>query len=345
MRKQKTLLFAGGLIVLSSAPHVIADDFNTSFQLRTDANIQGCTFDRTRATPKRTHGQTLEGRFAINCDSDRGYRIVTHLSPLAKIRTEAGSEYNVKLYLRKNAPACIEGAKHPDAIDFHSGARNVEIDITRGVTDWNYCLQSRRVGERLTFSDPWPVQGQLDIDLIDPDRGHWLPQSASMISLPFPNNVSTLSPDMEQLLDAVLTNIGGPNNVNIQIHAHASEVGDAAYNHDLSIMRLKHVREWLHEQGAVPRTSIWGQAWGESRPYAIKTVEDEEAQNRRVDVVFYPLNGTAVNDTAVQLEASDLEQSINSTEYDKEVVPQESIEVNAHEPVPQFEEELSDPVG
>lgn len=309
---------------------------NTTLQLRTDSNIQGCTFDRTRAFPERTHGETLEGSFSINCNNARPYRLATHLSPLATLRTEQGSSYRVRLFVRNGAPACEGGKKHPDAIAFHSGTRDMSIETSSGVTNWNYCLQADKRGGDLDISDGWPIQGQLDVDLIDPNRGHWLPQSASMISLPFPNNVSELSDDMILLMDTLLANIGGPKNVHIQIHAHASSVGDADYNHDLSIMRLKHVREWLQQEGQVPRSSIWGQAWGESRPFAVKTIEDEHVQNRRVDIVFLPSEDADVQD----LPKAEIQEEVRPDIESETERSGEGVVVEPHPPVPNFEEEL-----
>jgi outer membrane protein OmpA-like peptidoglycan-associated protein len=245
------------------------------------------------------------------------------------------------MYLRSEGAACQDGNKHPESVDFHSGTRDMTITASAGVTQWSYCLQITKKGSQVSMDDLWPVQGQLDLDLIDPDRGHWLPQAASMISLPFPNNVSILSSDMKQLMDAVLTNIGGPNNVQIQIHAHASEIGDPEYNHDLSIMRLKHVREWLQEEGAVPRSAIWGQAWGESRPFAIKTIEDEESQNRRVDVVFFPIDDSDVKkDSKTPVSTPVFPKKDSSAPASKS---ESGVEVIPHEPPAVFDEQVVDP--
>jgi outer membrane protein OmpA-like peptidoglycan-associated protein len=91
-----------------------------------------------------------------------------------------------------------------------------------------------------------------------------------------------------------LINVGGAENVHIQIHAHASELGAQEYNQGLSLMRLKSVRTWLTTQGDVAPGNIFGQAWGEDKPYAIRTADNEASQNRRVDVVFLPISQAAI---------------------------------------------------
>lgn len=262
----------------------------TNVQLRTDVSVPYCTFDRSRATSKRMDALTAVGDFSIQCrPGSKAFRLTTELSPFANITLEDNTKYNVKWFVNQGKPACEDGFVVPGAISLHSGNRAIDLTDSKSKRDWQYCVKLEpKLDSTITTETPWPLQGELSIILVDAEKGFLLPSDASRIHVRFNNNSSHMSEGMQRVLDNLLMNLGDPTQYHVQLHAHASMLGDAEYNHDLSIMRLKRIREYLMEKYNVNLLDTWGQAWGESRPMALNTIEDEATQNRRVDVIFIP---------------------------------------------------------
>ena len=135
----------------------------------------------------------------------------------------------VKWYIKKNGQACDGNSLMPGAVLLHSGSRDGRLIGETGVQNWFYCLKLESAnGEGLKDDEIWPLYGNLSITAVDAKKGEWLPEGASVISIPFSHNDSTLSEGGKSLLRNVLNNVGGPSKIHVQIHAHASEVGKNA---------------------------------------------------------------------------------------------------------------------
>lgn len=75
---------------------------------------------------------------------------------------------------------------------------------------------------------------------------------------------------------------GGLKSATLQVRGHTDNVGNAAYNRELSERRANAVRDYLQQQGvAAQRLHITG--FGEDKPIASNATETGRAQNRRVE--------------------------------------------------------------
>jgi outer membrane protein OmpA-like peptidoglycan-associated protein len=285
MHLKHTIVKFGFIMALLASKNVIAE---TPVSLRVDASLPYCTFDKTYDTPQRIAKNTLRGSFNVQCqDQARPFRLASTLSPFAHIDLNDNSAYTVEMYVREGGWACAGDVIHKDATALHSGNRSVRLIGLQEDKKWSYCVQlTPTKGD--SVPEMWPLQGELAITLMDAQKGWLLPENASRINVRFEHNSSALGNDIQVLLDTLLSNIIKPNDYHVQLHAHTSTVGDAQYNHELSIMRLMRVRNYIVKKSGIPKKNTWGQAWGETRPAALNTIENEETQNRRVDIILLP---------------------------------------------------------
>ncbi|MEG3764968.1 OmpA family protein [Alteromonas sp. 14N.309.X.WAT.G.H12] len=271
------------LMILSLASNAYAGDSVEAnrIQLGLEPSVQGCTFDRTAVLTHRTGPDQISGEMTVNCEPNaRPYRLKSSLSPFANISLNDGRSYAVKMYLSSEC----------DGAPLHSAERG-ETAVGEGrQTRWDICvkLMPLRDAPKYRLDELWPLQGGVDVYLTDARTEETLPANASIMSVYFNHNSSHLDAEAKQLMDNVVGSIKDISHFHIQLHAHTSLIGDANYNHDLSIMRLKRVREYLILNHNVDKKDTWGQAWGENRPKAIKIYGDEATENRRVDIVFIP---------------------------------------------------------
>jgi outer membrane protein OmpA-like peptidoglycan-associated protein len=278
------LILSAAIVFQASASAV------TPIHLRVDASVPLCTFDRTKAESLQVTPKTITGSFAIQCRPDASpYRMQTTLSPLASVTLLNATRHTVKWFVRHGAPACNGDIIHPESVPLHSGNISAELVGSEEKRVWSYCVQVEPVSSEIDVPiDAWPLQGELPLTLVDAKAGWVLPTGASRVMVRFENNHSKLSSNTKQIIDTLLMNMGTPESYQVHLHAHTSLVGDPAYNHDLSIMRLMRVREYVIGTHGINRLDTWGQAWGESRPAALNTVDEEEEQNRRVDMILLP---------------------------------------------------------
>jgi outer membrane protein OmpA-like peptidoglycan-associated protein len=71
----------------------------------------------------------------------------------------------------------------------------------------------------------------------------------------------------------------------IEVVGNTDDVGDDAYNMDLSEQRAKAVRDYLVSNMGVDPSKIVTIGAGETNPVASNTTDEGRAQNRRVDVL------------------------------------------------------------
>lgn len=281
------LNFVVGTMLASSSIVYAKINETMVVQLRTDETALECTFDKSKSIAYRESAQTLAGEFSVHCPSEKEYRLTTELSPFSNIKVN-GIGHKVKWYISKNKLSCEGPYVLPNATSLHSGNRSDKL-TGEGHQRWNYCIKLESSIEQDTLrGERWPLNGEFSLTLTDKENEFKLPKNSSRMYVRFSNNSSVMSPDMTEVIDTIMMSLGDPEQFNVLLHSHASKLGDPEYNHDLSVMRLKRVREYLIEKHGVKLKNTWGQAWGEDRPTAINTIEDEATQNRRVDVLFIP---------------------------------------------------------
>jgi len=93
-----------------------------------------------------------------------------------------------------------------------------------------------------------------------------------------------LLPESRPTLDRVAEVILSSGRLKLMIFAHTDNVGDDAYNMDLSHRRAKAVQSYLAGRG-VPPPSMRFRGYGAAKPIADNATEDGRAKNRRVE--FY----------------------------------------------------------
>ena len=85
-------------------------------------------------------------------------------------------------------------------------------------------------------------------------------------------------------LGQLATSLAANSDIRIRLDGYADERGDAAYNQELSLRRVQHVRDLLVANG-IPAARITTDAHGESP--AVDTNVDSYALQRRVSLVLY----------------------------------------------------------
>lgn len=91
--------------------------------------------------------------------------------------------------------------------------------------------------------------------------------------------------DAETSLYSVLTVIEEYPSAKVRIEGHTDNIGDDAYNMNLSEKRAKAVKNWLIEHGcSADRLATIG--LGESKPIASNDTEEGRQQNRRVEIII-----------------------------------------------------------
>jgi outer membrane protein OmpA-like peptidoglycan-associated protein len=244
--------------------------------LRQDASARQCHFSSAKVALVSAQAGQWTGAFSVHCaEQARSYRVKNALSSTAHIE-----DFLLNSYLRAGGPACESGQPHPEAVRLHAGTRS-HLNIGQGAkTDWSYCV--------LTDAALSQVQGSIDVYIEDAVWGRLHAPDSVRRSVLFDHNSHALGEDMITALENQMMHLGDPSQWQVFLHAHASLVGDPDYNHDLSIMRLKHVREWLITHGGIAPKDTWGQAWGASRLHALNSAEDPAQLNRRVEIVWVP---------------------------------------------------------
>ena len=103
----------------------------------------------------------------------------------------------------------------------------------------------------------------------------------------FATDSATLSGNLTYDLRAVATSLMRYPNSTIEVVGHTDNVGEAAYNQDLSQRRAVSVANVLRESG-VPNGRIAAYGRGEDQPIASNLTVEGRAQNRRVEIIIRP---------------------------------------------------------
>ncbi|MGB8812196.1 MAG: OmpA family protein [Paracoccaceae bacterium] len=105
----------------------------------------------------------------------------------------------------------------------------------------------------------------------------------------FATDSANLRPDLSSDIRAVANNLMSYPNSTIEIIGHTDNVGEAAYNQDLSERRAMAVANVLRNSG-VPGGRISAIGRGEDQPIASNGTANGRSQNRRVEIIIRPTN-------------------------------------------------------
>jgi outer membrane protein OmpA-like peptidoglycan-associated protein len=104
----------------------------------------------------------------------------------------------------------------------------------------------------------------------------------------FDSNQSQLKPGVEAALTSIAGVLEEYRNTQISIYGHTDDSGEEAYNQKLSERRALSVARYLMDGGvAAERILVIG--YGESRPSAANSTEQDRSRNRRIEMRLEPL--------------------------------------------------------
>jgi len=103
----------------------------------------------------------------------------------------------------------------------------------------------------------------------------------------FATDRADVRPDLQADLRAVARNLQQYPDSRVEVIGHTDNVGDAAYNQDLSQRRAASVLAVLRNAG-VPSGRMYAIGRGEDQPIASNLTAEGRAQNRRVEIVIRP---------------------------------------------------------
>ncbi|RLL50066.1 OmpA family protein, partial [Mariprofundus sp. EBB-1] len=99
----------------------------------------------------------------------------------------------------------------------------------------------------------------------------------------FANNSAELTPASISILDTAVATLKRRSDIIVEIAAHTSSRGAAAYNLSLSNKRAASVKDYLISHG-VSANRLSSKGYGETQPIAVENNLADEAINRRVEL-------------------------------------------------------------
>jgi len=99
----------------------------------------------------------------------------------------------------------------------------------------------------------------------------------------FANNSAELTPASIAILDRAAATLKRRSDIIVEIAAHTSSRGAAAYNMSLSNKRAASVKDYLISHG-VTANRLSSKGYGETQPIAVEETRADEASNRRVEL-------------------------------------------------------------
>jgi OOP family OmpA-OmpF porin len=104
-----------------------------------------------------------------------------------------------------------------------------------------------------------------------------------LYGITFEFNKATLRPESESTLQRVVGALQGRAALNVEVQGHTDNVGDDAYNMQLSQARADAVRTWLASHGIAP-ARMTARGYGRNQPVADNATDGGRAKNRRVEL-------------------------------------------------------------
>ncbi len=111
-----------------------------------------------------------------------------------------------------------------------------------------------------------------------------LPVRPSTFLLYFLEGKDELTPESEDEIERIFTEIAARPDPEISVIGHADAVGTAEYNDELSLLRAQRVREDLTSRG-IPRQDIEVAGRGKREPVVRTAAGTAEPMNRRVEII------------------------------------------------------------
>ena len=113
-----------------------------------------------------------------------------------------------------------------------------------------------------------------------PEEAHVLVQSLEGIQFEFDSDV--IKPESYPTLDAAIETLKSKTEFNLDVSGHTDNIGDDAYNQNLSERRANAVVKYLTDKG-ISAARLKAAGFGETQPVAENETPEGRAKNRRVD--------------------------------------------------------------
>ena len=113
-----------------------------------------------------------------------------------------------------------------------------------------------------------------------PEEAHVLVQSLEGIQFEFDSDV--IKPESYPTLDAAVETLKSKTEFNLDVSGHTDNIGDDAYNQNLSERRANAVVKYLTDKG-ISAARLKTAGFGETQPVAENETPEGRAKNRRVD--------------------------------------------------------------
>ena len=113
-----------------------------------------------------------------------------------------------------------------------------------------------------------------------PEEAHVLVQSLEGIQFEFDSDV--IKPESYPTLDAAVETLKSKTEFNLDVSGHTDNIGDDAYNQNLSERRANAVVKYLTDKG-ISAARLKAAGFGETQPVADNETPEGRAKNRRVD--------------------------------------------------------------
>jgi hypothetical protein len=268
-----------GVLLSTSSYGSVAD---TTLKLTVAPNAQGCFFDREHVIMKQVTLGMLAGEFQVSCSpqSPESVQITPTISPHATFHLSGGVKGKFVVVRTTGDGICTGVSDMP----FNS---HQPLFIKAGETEKvQVCaLLTGSDNKRIGFGK-WPLSGAFDVVATLKGQPAWASAGDHVFTVLFDHDSSKMTEKAKQLLAEQLVNIPYMKDSYVELHAHASLVGDQTYNQKLSERRMKTVRDFVLVYAGVDPANVWGVGWGDRKPTALYSISDEATQNRRVRVVI-----------------------------------------------------------
>tara|TARA_B100000508_G_scaffold133249_3_gene122963 strand:+ start:2485 stop:3324 length:840 start_codon:yes stop_codon:yes gene_type:complete len=262
----RLLAFAVTSILFATCHPLSATTENDSSAILFNSESEAsCTFDRTSASLVR-QGESLVAVAHVHCQHTSTPTLFTTLPP--SHISPGGLSLSVG-----SSPQC-DGKTLDSATPLTLSAD----------TPLYFCVNNAE-----------NLNGVIPVSVGESKHSYQLPQGAISHSVLFEHNSHALTDSAIAQLKVALSQFGPHQAYQFDLYGHASVVGDAKYNYDLSVMRLAAVRQWLISNTGIKKSQTWGQAYGNQRPANLKgdDIKTMEHDNRRVRIVAYPKSTTS----------------------------------------------------
>lgn len=109
-------------------------------------------------------------------------------------------------------------------------------------------------------------------------------KSVRLKGVNFKFNSALLTDDSQQALDQVILLLNKNKKLRLEIAGHTDDIGDEAYNLDLSVRRANAVRKYILEKGSIEASRLIASGYGETKPIVENISLINRQKNRRVEL-------------------------------------------------------------